>query len=126
MKNNKRVINKSRYGSIDSYISLDDTFKEKYNDLDLVYDSDIYNKLQKNGVEDLLAKHLAHLFIRDPLVIFEELLDVDDEQSSDHFEVRNDEKKKIEIKQVWFMLSIPLIEPSINQLANGTIQTSPT
>jgi glutamate--cysteine ligase catalytic subunit len=52
-----------------------------------VYDKDIYRKLTNDGVDDLLARHLAHLFIRDPLVIFEELLDQDDEQSSDHFEV---------------------------------------
>jgi glutamate--cysteine ligase catalytic subunit len=39
------------------------------------------------GVDDMLAKHYAHLFIRDPLVIFAEMLDLDDEKSSDHFEV---------------------------------------
>ncbi|ORZ09459.1 glutamate-cysteine ligase-domain-containing protein [Absidia repens] len=86
LKNNKRVINKSRYDSIDAYISTDDTYKDKYNDLDLVYDKDIYNKLRDDGIDDLLAKHLAHLFIRDPLVIFEELLEQDDKHSSDHFE----------------------------------------
>ena len=34
----------------------------------------------------MLAKHIAHLFIRDPLVIFNELLIQDDENSTDHFE----------------------------------------
>ncbi|SAL96298.1 hypothetical protein [Absidia glauca] len=82
----KWKINKSRYDSIDTYISTDTIYKDKYNDLDLVYDKDIYRKLTNDGVDDLLARHLAHLFIRDPLVIFEELLDQDDEQSSDHFE----------------------------------------
>ncbi|ORX61668.1 GCS-domain-containing protein [Hesseltinella vesiculosa] len=86
LENDQFVINKSRYDSIDAYISTDKTYKDKYNDLDLVYDKDIYNKLTSNGVDDLLAKHLAHLFIRDPLVIFQELLDQDDENSSDHFE----------------------------------------
>jgi glutamate--cysteine ligase catalytic subunit len=38
------------------------------------------------GIDELLARHYAHLFIRDPLVIFKELLDVDDTVSSDHFE----------------------------------------
>jgi glutamate--cysteine ligase catalytic subunit len=87
LKNNRWVINKSRYDSIDTYISTDDTYKDKYNDLDLVYDKDIYNKLTNDGVDPLLARHLAHLFIRDPLVIFEELLEQDDSKSSDHFEV---------------------------------------
>lgn len=81
------MINKSRYDSIDTYISNDGLFKPKYNDLNLVYDKAIFEKLRKNDVDDLLAKHIAHLFIRDPLVIFKELLDQDDENSSDHFEV---------------------------------------
>jgi len=34
-----------------------------------------------------MANHIAHLFIRDPLVIFSETLDQDDSVSSDHFEV---------------------------------------
>lgn len=68
-------------------------YKNKYNDLDLVYDKDIYEKLLKNDVDDLLARHMAHLFIRDPLVIFEELLDQDDENSMDHFEVNKKKEK---------------------------------
>jgi hypothetical protein len=39
------------------------------------------------GIDELLARHIAHLFIRDPLVIYQELLDQDDAKSSDHFEV---------------------------------------
>lgn len=38
-------------------------------------------------IDDLLAKHIAHLFIRDPLVVFSEMVDQDDSVSSDHFEV---------------------------------------
>ena len=39
------------------------------------------------GIDELLSKHIAHLFIRDPIVIFSELLDQDDSKSTDHFEV---------------------------------------
>lgn len=35
----------------------------------------------------MLAQHVAHLFIRDPLVVFKETLDQDDENQSEHFEV---------------------------------------
>ncbi|KAI9337653.1 glutamate-cysteine ligase-domain-containing protein [Pilaira anomala] len=84
--NDRFVINKSRYDSIDSYLSNDDTYKAKYDDIDLVYDQAIYDRLRADGVDDKLAKHVAHLFIRDPLVIFKELLDLDDTKSSDHFE----------------------------------------
>lgn len=86
MKDNKFRIPKSRYDSIDSYISTDPNFKPEYNDIPLVYDEDIYKKLSDNGIDDLLARHIAHLFIRDPLVIFHELLNVDDNESTDHFE----------------------------------------
>ncbi|CAO3666245.1 unnamed protein product [Rhizopus stolonifer] len=86
LENDRFVINKSRYDSIDSYLSNDADYKAKYDDLDLVYDKDIYDRLRKNTVDDKLAKHIAHLFIRDPLVIFKELLNVDDTVSADHFE----------------------------------------
>ncbi|KAI8577565.1 hypothetical protein K450DRAFT_251444 [Umbelopsis ramanniana AG] len=86
LENDRFVINKSRYDSVDSYLSTDPMFKQKYNDIDLVYDEEIYKKLRANGIDDQLAKHVSHLFIRDPLVIFRELLDQDDNVSSDHFE----------------------------------------
>ena len=39
------------------------------------------------GIDDSLSQHIAHLFIRDPLVVFSENIDQDDATSSDHFEV---------------------------------------
>ncbi|KAF9118819.1 hypothetical protein BGW39_000844 [Mortierella sp. 14UC] len=86
LKDNKFRIAKSRYDSIDSYISNDPSNKPEYNDIPLVFDEDIYKKLSDNGIDDLLARHISHLFIRDPLVIFHELLNVDDNESTDHFE----------------------------------------
>ncbi|KAJ2059641.1 glutamate--cysteine ligase [Coemansia sp. S146] len=81
------VIPKSRYGTIDTFLgSSDGHFKPEYNDLELVYDKDIYQHLASNGIDDLMAKHVSHLFIRDPLVIFEELLKQDNSVSADHFE----------------------------------------
>ncbi|RIA87557.1 glutamate-cysteine ligase-domain-containing protein [Glomus cerebriforme] len=85
LKNNRFIINKSRYDSIDCYISTDNTLKPEYNDLDLVYDKEICKNLMDNGIDELLARHIAHLFIRDPLVIFEESLEPK-EDASDHFE----------------------------------------
>ena len=63
-----RVINKSRYGSIDSFLSRCPTLKPEFNDLDLIYDEEVLEMLKEGGVDDILARHLAHLFIRDPLV----------------------------------------------------------
>ena len=41
------------------------------------------------GIDSQLAKHIAHLFIRDPVSLFSEKINQDDEQETDHFEVRD-------------------------------------
>ena len=38
------------------------------------------------GIDDQLAKHVAHLFIRDPLAVYAEQLNIGDENETDHFE----------------------------------------
>ena len=101
------VIPKSRYDSVTRYLSPGPNvsgtcahepdfnretegsryYKPEYNDLPEVYDKEIYTQLIEGGVDDLLAKHYAHLFIRDPLVVFSEMLNIDDENNGDHFEV---------------------------------------
>uniref|UniRef100_T1IQF3 Innexin n=1 Tax=Strigamia maritima TaxID=126957 RepID=T1IQF3_STRMM len=83
LKNCRFYINKSRYDSIDSYLS---PIGEKYNDLKLVYDEEIYKQLSDAGIDHLLAQHIAHLFIRDPISLFNEKIDQDDEHDTDHFE----------------------------------------
>ncbi|XP_059586375.1 glutamate--cysteine ligase catalytic subunit isoform X2 [Alligator mississippiensis] len=83
LKNNRYRISKSRYDSIDSYLS---ECGEKYNDIDLTIDKEIYEHLVKEGIDHLLAQHIAHLFIRDPLTLFEEKIHLDDANESDHFE----------------------------------------
>ncbi|KAJ7647373.1 glutamate-cysteine ligase catalytic subunit [Roridomyces roridus] len=79
-------IPKSRYDSVDMYLSTDWINRPEYNDNPLPYDESIYARLREHGIDDLLSKHISHLFIRDPLVVFTETLDQDDETSSDHFE----------------------------------------
>lgn len=39
------------------------------------------------GIDHLLSQHIAHLFVRDTLTLFEEKLNLDDTQDTDHFEV---------------------------------------
>ncbi len=96
-------------------MSLDDKFHPSYNDLNEPYDKDLKQKLveggiknSKNfprifyefsliflGVDNLLAHHMAHLFIRDPLVIYRDKLSIDDEKFSDHFEVTSPKNNNI-------------------------------
>lgn len=89
MENDRFRIPKSRYDSVDCYIYKDPSNRPEYNDNNMPLDAAIKQKLLDNGIDELLANHFAHLFIRDPIVIFEETLHQDDETSSDHFEVRS-------------------------------------
>ena len=57
------VIGKSRYGSISSYLS-DCSLRDDFSDLDLVYDKETYKTLKDAGINELMAKHISHLFIR--------------------------------------------------------------
>jgi glutamate--cysteine ligase catalytic subunit len=80
------VISKSRYDSIDCFLSADPALNPRYNDLPLQINQESYSTLIAAGVDELLARHVAHLFIRDPLVIYSDKIELDDEQHSDHFE----------------------------------------
>ncbi|EAU91452.2 glutamate-cysteine ligase catalytic subunit [Coprinopsis cinerea okayama7 len=86
LKNDRFRIPKSRYDSVDLYLSEDWTNRPEYNDTYVPYDEAIFERLRKHGIDDLLSKHIAHLFIRDPIVIFLENLDQDNSTNSDHFE----------------------------------------
>eukprot|EP00050_Salpingoeca_kvevrii_P011264 m.13992 g.13992 ORF g.13992 m.13992 type:complete len:653 (-) comp3341_c0_seq1:2547-4505(-) len=87
LKNDRFRIPKSRYDSIDCYISDSPMMNERYNDVPIVVDEAIKKRLREAGFDELLAQHFAHLFIRDPLVVFNEKLEAkDDENSTDHFE----------------------------------------
>lgn len=55
-------------------------------DPDLVVDEQLKERLMSGGMDSLLATHFAHLFIRDPIVIFAEDLKELDLNKTDHFE----------------------------------------
>jgi len=80
-------IYKSRYDTIDTYIcECQKRLDSGYNDIDLVIDQEAYDFLVAGGVDERLSMHLAHLWIRDPLVIYDNRLEVDDTKTMEHFE----------------------------------------
>lgn len=83
LKNDRFRINKSRYDSIDSYLS---PAGEKYNDVPLVLDEALYKRLREGDIDHLLAQHIAHLFIRDSVSLFSEKVHQNDKEDTDHFE----------------------------------------
>lgn len=82
----ERLIRKSRYDSIDSYLGGSPHFKDSYNDIAMEIDEEIAQRLVTSGFDVLMARHFAHLFIRDPLVVYKSLLEQDDAKSTLHFE----------------------------------------
>ncbi|CAH0516338.1 unnamed protein product [Peronospora belbahrii] len=83
---------KSRYEGISTFICNHKqgedphTLTDKYNDVEVPYDEESYKTLKDAGVDRLLALHISHLFIRDPLVIYKQRLHLDNERETDHFE----------------------------------------
>ncbi|KAH7025954.1 glutamate-cysteine ligase-domain-containing protein [Microdochium trichocladiopsis] len=86
LKNDRWRIPKSRYASNSTYISTDHRLRPEYLDPNLIIDEDIKQQLLDGGMDDRLATHFAHLFIRDPIVIFSEDLKELDMTKTDHFE----------------------------------------
>ncbi|OCT47948.1 Glutamate--cysteine ligase [Cladophialophora carrionii] len=86
LKNDRWRIPKSRYASNSTYIAQDHRLRQEYMDPDLIVNEELKQKLLDGGMDDLLATHFAHLFIRDPIVIFSEDLKELDPEGSNHFE----------------------------------------
>ena len=85
LKHNKFVIPKSRYGTVNCYLSVC-ADKFKYNDVPIVYDPKVYETLREAGIKDSMSQHIAHLFIRDTVALFKEKIHQDDSKDTDHFE----------------------------------------
>ena len=60
--------------------------EEEFNDTNPPINDKVYEFLLENDVDTRLARHLAHLFIRDPLVIYDNEIQLDEQSRSDHFE----------------------------------------
>ncbi|KAF2162260.1 hypothetical protein M409DRAFT_27263 [Zasmidium cellare ATCC 36951] len=86
LKHDRWRIPKSRYASNSTYISQDPRLRPEYLDPDLVVDEKLKARLVEGGMDDILATHFAHLFIRDPIVVFAEDLKELDLDKTDHFE----------------------------------------
>ena len=86
LRNDRWRIPKSRYASNSTYISPDPRLRREYLDPNLIVDEDLKDRLVQGGMDDLLATHFAHLFIRDPIVVFAEDLQELDLTKTDHFE----------------------------------------
>jgi len=76
---NEKYIPKSRYSSINHYISDHEFVKDEHNDgEEIKFDKEYFDFLKREcpGMSDRLAEHFAKNFIRDPVPMYEgELID---------------------------------------------------
>jgi hypothetical protein len=99
----------------------------EYNDIPLIYEEKHYETLIKGGIDQSLAKHIAHLFIRDPVSLFSEKINQDNTKDSDHFEVCGFipyYSTKHTSAHEKYLIDYVILEYSVNQLANYAVQTS--
>jgi glutamate--cysteine ligase catalytic subunit len=89
-----RRLAKSRYDSVSAYLHqrahATKATSEYFNDVSCELDDTLYQMLIDKEIDPALSRHVAHLFVRDPLVAFEgNIKEVDDKESVEHFESIN-------------------------------------
>ena len=88
----RKNIAKSRYSTINYYISNDKRNTKKYNNLKHTINKSI-KKFMKNEakkmdieIDNKLLDHFSYLWVRDPLVVFPSRINISNEEMTDHFE----------------------------------------
>lgn len=78
-KASESLIKKSRYSSIDLYVSnLPDQLDTLYNDISPPLERTVLDKLLEEGVDRAMANHIASLYIRDPVLCYSDSTPGDD------------------------------------------------
>ncbi|ODO00057.1 hypothetical protein I350_06681 [Cryptococcus amylolentus CBS 6273] len=75
-----------RWHSVNLYIAEDERNKAEYNDVEVPINVLAKKRLAASGVDNKMADHIAHIFIRDPLIQMSDAIDQDDETSTIHFD----------------------------------------
>jgi len=80
-------IEKPRYSNVLSYLSENVYVQDHHNDYKkFKIDEEELDNLVKNGIPKRLATHFCNLMVRDPLVIFDEKIDIEESDDYSHFE----------------------------------------
>ncbi len=80
-------ISRSRYSHNDHYVSRHASVMSHHNDAPtLKVNPEHVSMLREAGADERLAYHIAALFVRDPLVVFQEGIELDDQAVTAHFE----------------------------------------
>ncbi|KAG9043073.1 hypothetical protein FS837_010057 [Tulasnella sp. UAMH 9824] len=100
----------------------------EFNDEALPYDEQVHNRLVGAGMDEILAKHFASLYVHDPVVVFEDRLHQDDETSNEHFEntenmSRAQKRDAVREQKFWFSCGVHkeggIEEMTLDEIVNG-------
>ena len=75
LRNDRWQIPKPRWSSCSTYISQDARLRDEYQNPALTVNEAVKERLLDAGMDQLLAAHFGHLFIRDPLIVYDEDLE---------------------------------------------------
>jgi glutamate--cysteine ligase catalytic subunit len=79
-------LQKSRYSTVSMFINKPKTDQERenlnaLNDLPVDINQESFEHCLQSGLDEVLSKHIAHLFTRDPLVIFDDAIYLNNSES---------------------------------------------
>ena len=83
----EKYIYKSRYSPVYSYIGKVNKYYNKYPKFPI--NEEYYKQFIDEGISENLATHFCNLCVRDPLVVFDEKININDENDMTHFETIN-------------------------------------
>ena len=72
LRGDQQRIPKPRFSSNSTYLSSSPRLRHEYHDPALPINRRVKKKLIAGGMDDIMATHFAHIFIRDPLIVFME------------------------------------------------------
>lgn len=85
-------IPKCRFDSMSCYISPSEMLKDEYNDFKHPVNEEVIKIAKKSALkegvdmDERLLRHLGILFMKDPLFLFKDHIELNDKETSDHFE----------------------------------------
>ncbi|CAI9741796.1 glutamate--cysteine ligase catalytic subunit-like [Octopus vulgaris] len=84
LTNGNVLVATTRYDTVCSYLSVSNKF---YNDYNCSYDHEQYELLKAEGVDEMMAKYVAQLLVRDPILSFKERINQDVTKDTEHLEL---------------------------------------
>jgi len=130
--NSEKYVYKSRYSPVYSYISEHEYIQDFHNDYPkLPIDEQILKTLQAEGIPNRLAVHISNILYRDPLVIFDQKLNMIDSKDRSHWENFNStnwnslrfKPPKIEDNDNCFKVEIRPCELQLTPFENSAMMT---